>query len=125
MLDAGCWMPDIQHRASCVQVSMVKITRIIVIRNPQGLHARPAEMFVRLAKQFESRIELVREDRRIEARNIIDLLTLGAGPGTELVLEAEGDDADEAVAALARLVENGFAADETNNEQSPAATQGE
>ena len=101
------------------------ITRVIVIRNTQGLHARPAEMFVRLAKQFQSRIELVREGRRVEARNIIDLLTLGAGPGTELMLEADGDDAQQAVEALARLVENGFAAEDTNNEQSPAGTQGE
>jgi phosphotransferase system HPr (HPr) family protein len=88
-----------------------------MIRNPQGLHARPAEMFVRLAKQFKSRIELVRDDRRIEARNIIDLLTLGAGPGTELVLEAEGEDAEAAVEALVRLVENGFADEQTDNEQ--------
>ena len=101
------------------------ITRVIVIRNTQGLHARPAEMFVRLAKQFQSRIELVREGRRVEARNIIDLLTLGAGPGTELMLEADGDDAQQAVEALARLVENGFAAEDTNNDQSPAGTQGE
>jgi phosphotransferase system HPr (HPr) family protein len=101
------------------------VTRVIVIRNPQGLHARPAEMFVRLAKQFQSRIELVRDDRRIEARNIIDLLTLGAGPGTELKLEAKGEDAEEAVEALVRLVENGFAAEDTKNEQPPAGTQGE
>ncbi len=101
------------------------VTRIIVIRNTQGLHARPAELFVRTAKQYRARIELVLEDRRVEARNIIDLLTLGAGPGTQLVLEAEGDDAQEAVEALVRLVEEGFAADDTDNEQPPAGTQGE
>ncbi|MEX2309440.1 MAG: HPr family phosphocarrier protein [Pirellulales bacterium] len=110
----------IQHPASSIlhpgMMSRLPITRVLVIRNEQGLHARPAEMFVRLAKQFQSRIELVREGRRVEARNIIDLLTLGAGPGTELVLEAEGDDAEQAVDALVRLVENGFAAEETNNE---------
>ena len=97
-------------------MSTSPIIRVLVIRNTQGLHARPAEMFVRLAKQFQSRIELVRDDRRVEARNIIDLLTLGAGPGTELVLEAEGDDAQAAVEALVRLVENGFADEQTDNE---------
>jgi phosphotransferase system HPr (HPr) family protein len=101
-------------------MSRLPITRVLVIRNEQGLHARPAEMFVRLAKQFQSRIELVREGRRVEARNIIDLLTLGAGPGTELVLEAEGDDAEQAVEALVRLVENRFAAEENNDEQQQA-----
>jgi len=81
------------------------------------LHARPAELFVRLARQFQSRIELVRDDRRVEARNIIDLLTLGAAQGTELVLEAEGDDAQEAVEALVRLVESGFPSEEAESEQ--------
>jgi phosphocarrier protein len=65
-------------------------------------------MFARLARQFQARIELVRDDRRVEASSIIDLLTLGAVEGTEMVLEAEGDDAQAAVEALARLVECGF-----------------
>jgi phosphotransferase system HPr (HPr) family protein len=95
-------------------MSMSPVTRVIVIRNEQGLHARPAEMFVRLARQFKCRIELVYEDRRVEAQSMIDLLTLGAGPGTELMLEADGEDAEAAVEALARLVENGFEAEENN-----------
>ncbi len=93
-----------------------RITRVIVIQNAEGLHARPAEMFARLARQFHSRIELVREDRRVEASSIIDLLTLGAVQGTEMVLEAEGDDAEQAVDALARLVESGFLDEETENQ---------
>lgn len=84
------------------------ISRVIIIQNEQGLHARPAEMFVRLAKQYESQICLLRSDRRVEATSIIDLLTLGAAKGTELTLQAEGPDAQEAVDALAKLVENGF-----------------
>jgi phosphocarrier protein HPr len=93
-----------------------RITRVIVIQNAEGLHARPAEMFARLARQFQARIELVREDRRVEASSIIDLLTLGAVQGTEMVLEAEGDDAQMAVESLARLVESGFLAEETENQ---------
>jgi phosphotransferase system HPr (HPr) family protein len=65
-------------------------------------------MFAQLARQFQSRIVLVRDDRRVEARSIIELLTLGAVQGTELVLEAEGQDAEQAVEALAKLVESGF-----------------
>ena len=84
------------------------ISRVVVIRNKQGLHARPAEMFVRLASQFESKIEIVRDGRRVEARSIIDLLTLGAAQGTAADLGSEGSDAQEAVDALAELVENGF-----------------
>jgi phosphocarrier protein HPr len=94
-----------------------RITRVIVIRNTQGLHARPADMFARLAKQFQSRIELVRDDRRVEGSSIIDLLTLGAAQGTELILEAEGDDAEEAVEALAKLVESGFPMEEAESQE--------
>ncbi len=101
------------------------ITRVVVIRNTQGLHARPAEMFVRLAQQFQSRIEIIREGRRVPATNIIDLLTLGAAQGTELVLEADGSDAQQAVEALARLVENGFPAEDTKHEPSPESTPGD
>jgi phosphotransferase system HPr (HPr) family protein len=84
------------------------VSRVITIQNKQGLHARPAEQFVRLASQYESKIQLVRDDRRIEARNMIDLLTLGATQGTQLTLEADGPDAQAAVDALANLVETGF-----------------
>ena len=81
------------------------------------MHARPAEMFAKLARQFQSRIELVRDDRRVEASSIMDLLTLGAAQGTELVLEAEGDDAEEAVEALAKLVESGFPMEEAESQE--------
>jgi phosphotransferase system HPr (HPr) family protein len=96
------------------------VTRVIVIRNKQGLHARPATMFAKLAQRFNSHIVLVRENHRVEAQSIMDLLTLGAGPGTELVLEASGDDAHEALEALAQLVEVGFLAEDAKDEQSQA-----
>ena len=83
-------------------------TRVLVIRNRQGMHARPAESFVRLASSFHAKIELVKESRRVPATSIIDLLTLGATQGTQLILEAEGPDAQKAIEALADLVENVF-----------------
>jgi phosphotransferase system HPr (HPr) family protein len=91
-----------------------RVTRVIVIRNSQGLHARPADMLARLARQFQSQIEIIREDRRVAASSVIDLLTLGAVQGTELVLEAEGADAQEAVDALAQLVESVFPQEEAD-----------
>jgi phosphotransferase system HPr (HPr) family protein len=101
-------------------MNMPLVTRVIVIQNAQGLHARPAEMFVRLAQQFRSRIALVRETHRVEAKNIMDLLTLGAAQGTELILEADGDDAQEAIEALAKLVEDGFPNESGQNGQQQA-----
>jgi phosphotransferase system HPr (HPr) family protein len=94
-----------------------RATRVIVIRNSQGLHARPADMFARLARQFQSRIELVREGQRVEGSSIMDLLTLGAAQGTELILEAEGPDAEAAVEALTKLVESGFPLEEASEQQ--------
>jgi phosphocarrier protein HPr len=88
------------------------ITRVIVIRNPQGLHARPANLFVRLAMQFESRIELVGNGQRVDGKSMLEVLMLAAKQGTELILEADGRDAVEAVEALAHLVDNGFGIDE-------------
>ena len=96
------------------------VTRVIVIRNEQGLHARPATLFVKLAQKYNSRIVLVRENQRVEAQNIFDVLTLAAGLGTELVLEAYGDDAEEAAEALAELVENGFPLEDAEDEQTQA-----
>jgi phosphotransferase system HPr (HPr) family protein len=93
-------------------MSSFPITRTIVIRNPQGLHARPAELFARRAMQFQSNIELVLESQRVDGKSILHLLTLGARKGTQLVIEADGPDAQEAVDALADLVEHGFVFDE-------------
>jgi phosphocarrier protein HPr len=93
-------------------MSSPPITREIIIRNPQGLHARPANLFVRLAMQFESRIELVGNGRRVDGKSMLDVLTLAATQGTKLVLEADGRDAVGAVEALANLVDSGFGIDE-------------
>jgi phosphotransferase system HPr (HPr) family protein len=98
-------------------MSASPITHVVVIQNAQGLHARPAEMFARLAMTFESRIEVVRGTHRIDAKSIIDLLTLGATQGTELTVIADGEDAAEAVAALAKLVDGKFECDEEQERQ--------
>ena len=84
------------------------VKRVVVVPNKQGMHARPAEMFVRRAQQFQAKIEIVRDDFRVEAKSIMNLLTLGAARERELTLEAEGSDAQEAVDALAEVVEKEF-----------------
>ena len=89
------------------------LQRSVVISNPQGLHARPAELFARLALRFDSEIEVIRNDLRVDAKSILHVLTLGAEQGTELMLEARGPDAKDALDALVRLVESDFTTDET------------
>ena len=70
-----------------------------------ALHARPAGRLVRRAARFRSTIHLAANGRRASARSILELLALGAVGGSELVIVAEGPDAEEAVAALASLIE--------------------
>ena len=83
-------------------------TRSVTVINPQGFHARPAHLFVKLAASFPCHIEIVKGNEVINGKSILDLLTLGAGNGTTLTLRANGPDAQEAVEALARLIEGGF-----------------
>lgn len=85
------------------------VTRMVVIKNPQGLHARPAELLARRALKFQSQIEVVKDDLRVDAKSILHILTLGASQGTQLVLEARGSDAEEAVETLVALIESQFA----------------
>ena len=87
--------------------------KTVAIRNPEGLHARPAELFARLAMRFEAEIHVAKDEMRVDAKSILHVLTLGASQGQELVLEANGADAAEAIEALAKLVEGQFTVDET------------
>lgn len=83
-------------------------TRQVTVVNPQGFHARPAHLFVKLASSFQSQIEIIKGNEVVNGKSILDLLTLGAGNGTTLTLRANGPDAEAAVEALARLIEGGF-----------------
>jgi phosphotransferase system HPr (HPr) family protein len=85
------------------------VTRAVVIHHANGMHARPAELFARTALKSESRIEVRSNRETADGKSILHLLTLGAVDGTELVIEADGSDAEQAVDALAKLVESGFA----------------
>ena len=93
-----------------------KATRTIVINQPEGLHARPAELFVSLASRFEAQIDVLKDDQRVDAKSILHVLTLAAVEGTELKLEAVGLDAEAAVEALAKLVQGNFSNDGTTKQ---------
>ena len=82
----------------------------VTLSNPQGLHMRPAYLFAETAAKFESKIELVKEEIRIDGKSILDILTLGATQGTEVSVEATGADAQEAIDTLEGLLISGFPA---------------
>ncbi len=69
-----------------------------------GLHARPASVFVRLANTFKSEIFVSANGRRANAKSILEVLMLGAGRDCDLLIEARGEDEDEALEALVRMV---------------------
>ncbi len=83
-------------------------TRTVTIVNSPGLHLRPAKLFVEMASTFRSRIELIKDDMRIDGKSILSILTLGAAQGTQVSLEGTGPDSQAAVEALAALIESGF-----------------
>ena len=89
-----------------------KQSETIVINNPQGLHMRPAYLFAETAAKFDSDIKVLKDDLSIDGKSVISILTLGATEGTEVVVEADGPDADEAVQALSDLLISGFPTDE-------------
>ena len=89
--------------------------RDVTIVNPQGLHARPADLFVKLANQFESEIEVIKNGERVDGKSILSVLTLAAEKGTELTIEATGHDAVVAINALTELVESGFVEEKRTN----------
>jgi phosphotransferase system HPr (HPr) family protein len=97
-------------------MSTSSVTRAVVIVNSHGLHARPAERLAREAMQYKSRIEFLCRNERIDARSILHLLTMGATQGTELIIEADGEDAQLAVDALAELIASGFVEEQQPDE---------
>jgi phosphotransferase system HPr (HPr) family protein len=77
----------------------------VTVSNAQGLHARPADLFARLANRFDAKVELIKDGQRADGKSILEILSLAATRGSLLTIEARGVDAWEAVEALARLIE--------------------
>ncbi|HYC50126.1 MAG TPA: HPr family phosphocarrier protein [Gemmatimonadaceae bacterium] len=82
--------------------------RTVTIANQNGLHARPAAEIVKLAAKYKADILLVRDDLEVNGKSIMGVMMLAAEYGSSLVLRAEGPDEQEAVGALAKLIESKF-----------------
>ncbi|MHC4949445.1 MAG: HPr family phosphocarrier protein [Planctomycetota bacterium] len=83
----------------------------VEIRNPEGLHMRPAMQFVDLANSFDSDISVSHQDVSVDAKSIMQMTMLAATCGTRLKITATGADAGQAIQALQDLVENKFSDD--------------
>ncbi len=80
----------------------------VVVQNQVGLHARPATFFIQKANEFKSSIWIEKEDRRVNAKSLLGILSLGIVGGTSIRIIADGTDEQEAVDGLVDLVESGF-----------------
>ena len=83
-------------------------TKTAVVNNQVGLHARPATFFIQKANEFKSSIWVEVEERRVNAKSLLGVLSLGIVTGTEITLIANGPDEEEAVEALAALLASDF-----------------
>ena len=80
----------------------------LLIDNKLGLHARASAKLTKLVSEFDSEVWLSKGSRRVNAKSIMGVMMLAAGQGTRLVLEAEGADAERALAAVEALVRDKF-----------------
>jgi phosphocarrier protein HPr len=83
-------------------------TREVTIVNRRGLHARAAAKLVTLAERFSASVDVIKDGQSVSSRSIMGLMMLGAGPGSMVLLSADGFDANEALDAIAALIEAGF-----------------
>ncbi len=79
-----------------------------VVNNQVGLHARPATFFIQKANEFKSSIWVEKEERKVNAKSLLGVLSLGIVKGTTITLIADGADEKDAVAALVELVNDNF-----------------
>ena len=84
------------------------ISRDVTIQNNVGLHARPATFFIQCANGFKSTILVEKEERRVNAKSLLGILSLGITKGTTITLIADGVDEVEAVNALTDLIQSNF-----------------
>lgn len=89
-------------------MSEIVFSKQVVVTSPNGLHLRPLEMFVSLARQYKSRIHVIKDNERIDGKSMMEGLGMISGQGTQLIIEACGPDAEDALAKLCRLFELNF-----------------
>ena len=82
--------------------------RFVTVVNPEGLHARAATQIRTIVLRYRAQVDLIKGQEKVNATNVLQMLTLCAGPTTRCCLEASGDDAAAVLDALARLFANSF-----------------
>ena len=86
----------------------LRITKELIVINKLGIHARPAAMFVKTANRFDCDIFVEKDGERVNGKSIMGLMMLAAGPGSKLMIFAEGEDAARAVVEIEALLKRKF-----------------
>ena len=81
-----------------------KVSRNIIIKSRTGLHARPAAIFVQVANKFDSEISVTKADQKVNGKSIMGILMLAAAQGQEIIITAEGPDAEIAIIELEKIL---------------------
>ncbi|MDE5580041.1 MAG: HPr family phosphocarrier protein [Treponemataceae bacterium] len=84
------------------------IEKIMTVKNRAGIHARPASLIAQTANKFSSEITLEKDEIEVNAKSIMGVIAMAAGYNTTIVLKVEGDDEQDAAAAIERLFETKF-----------------
>src|SRR5881397_3845096 len=84
------------------------VTKDLLVANKLGIHARPAAAFVKIANRFRCEIFVEKDGEKVNGKSIMGLMMLAAGPGSKLTVHAQGQDASQALAEIASLIENKF-----------------
>lgn len=96
--------PDPTPQGPPVNGTHAAVARLnVVVQDPQGLHMRPAAMFAKVARQYQSSVTICRDGKSVNGKSQLDLLLLAAEPGAELTIEVCGSDAADALAALSGI----------------------
>ena len=84
------------------------ITREVTVKNSVGLHARPATFFIQKANSYKSSIWIEKDERKVNAKSLLGVLSLGIAKGMTVTLIADGQDENAAIAGLVELIDGGF-----------------
>jgi len=85
------------------------ISKDVTVKNQVGLHARPATFFIQKANEYQASIWIEKEERKVNAKSLLGVLSLGITKGTEITLIADGADEEDAVDGLIELITSEFA----------------
>ena len=85
------------------------VSKEIVVQNQVGLHARPATFFIQKANEYNSSIWISKDERKVNAKSLLGVLSLGITRGTVVTLTADGADEEAAIEALEKLIASNFA----------------